>query len=173
MTSPPSIASRKRRIALSAAASIAAVLAIDAAPASADVPPAGFGTTSHGFLAKNGVLTTIDHPDAATIPRSPDSQTGTGTTGINDRGETVGVYEGRDRIVRHFVRDRRGRFKIIADPPGTSGDRLSYETTDINNRGEIVGFYNDDQGFTTAAFCVPGRDDSWTSMSPAPRSRGR
>jgi hypothetical protein len=62
------------------------------------------------------------------------------------------MYEGRDRIIRHFVRDRKGRYTIIADPSGTSADRLSYETLDINNRGEIVGFYNDDQGFTTSGF---------------------
>jgi uncharacterized membrane protein len=138
-------------IALSAA-STAVVLATGAAPVSADVPPAGRGTTSHGFLAKNGALSTIDHPNAATIPRTADLQTGTGTLGINDRGEIVGVYEGRDRIVRHFVRSRKGRFTVIDDPPGTSADRLSYETLDINNRGEIVGFYNNDQGFTTSGF---------------------
>jgi probable HAF family extracellular repeat protein len=131
---------------------VALAVAVAALPASADPPPAGAGTTSHGFLANGGVLTTIDHPDAATIPRTPDGQTGTGTAGINDRGQIVGVYEGRDRIVRHFVRDRKGHYRIIDDPPGTSGDRLSYETVDINNRGEIVGFYNDDQGATTTGF---------------------
>src|SRR5262245_54358168 len=106
----------KRRISCVAAAASLAVLG--AAPASADAPPAAAGTTSHGFVAKRGFLTPIDHPDAATIPRTPEGQTGTGTTGINDRGQTVGVYEGRDRVVRHFVRDQRGRFKIIDDPPG-------------------------------------------------------
>jgi uncharacterized membrane protein len=152
MNSPRNLASRRRRIALSAAALVAVVLATGAVQVSADVPPAGHGTTSHGFLAKNGALSTIDHPDAATIPRTADLQTGTGTLGINDRGEIVGVYEGRDRIVRHFVRSRKGRFNVIDDPPGTSADRLSYETLDINNRGEIVGFYNDDQDLTTRGF---------------------
>jgi uncharacterized membrane protein len=152
MISPRSIVNPCRRIALSAAALIAGGFAIGSVEAQADVPPAGFGTTSHGFLAKDGVLSTIDHPDAATIPRTSDAQTGTGTLGINDRGEVVGVYEGRDRIVHHFVRDRKGRFTIIKDPPGTSANRLSYETPDINNRGEIVGFYNDDEDLTTAGF---------------------
>jgi uncharacterized membrane protein len=133
-----------------AAALVAALLA--AIPASADPPPAGAGTTSHGFLAARGASSTIDHPDAATVPRTPDGQTGTGTLGINDRGEILGVYEGRDRVIRHFVRDRKGRYTILADPPGTRGDRLSYETLDVNNRGEIVGFYNDDDGFTTTGF---------------------
>ena len=45
-----------------------------------------------------------------------------------------------------------GRFTIIADPPGTRSDRLSYETVDINNRGQIVGFDNDDEGNTTTGF---------------------
>jgi hypothetical protein len=123
-----------------------------AAPASADPPPAAAGTTSHGLLIDHGVVTPIDHPDAATVPRTPDGQTGTGTLGVNDRGEVLGIYEGRDRIVRHFVRDRKGRFAIIDDPPGTRGDMLSYEAVDINNRGEIVGFYNDEQGATTTGF---------------------
>jgi uncharacterized membrane protein len=134
------------------AAAVVVLAALAAVPASADPPPAGAGTTSHGFLAEGGVVTPIDHPDAATIPRTPEGQTGTGTLGINDRGEILGVYEDRGRVVRHFVRDRRGRFTVIDDPPGTRSDRLSYETIDINNRGEIVGFYNDDQGVTTTGF---------------------
>jgi probable HAF family extracellular repeat protein len=133
-----------------ATALVTALLA--AIPASADPPQAGAGTTSHGFLAARGALRTIDHPDAATIPRTPDGQTGTATLGINDRGDILGGYEGRDRVVRHFVRDRKGRYTILADPPGTSGDGLSYEAVDINNRDEIVGFYNDEQGATTSGF---------------------
>jgi uncharacterized membrane protein len=130
----------------------ALLAALGAAPAHADTPPAAAGGTIHGFLTDRGGLTTIDHPDAATAPATPDGQTGTGTLGVNDRGQAVGVYEGRDRIVRHFVRDRKGRFAILADPPGKSGDGLTYETVDINNRGEIVGFYNDDDGVTTTGF---------------------
>jgi hypothetical protein len=131
--------------------------ALGAAPASADPPPAGAGTTSHGLLIDDGVLTPIDHPHAATVPRTPDGQTGTATLGVNDRGEILGAYESRDRVVRHFVRDREGLFAIIDDPPGTRGDGLSYEAVDINNRGEIVGFYNDEQGATTTGFLRTGR----------------
>ena len=71
------------------------------------------------------------------------------TTGINDRGEILGAYEGRDRVIRHFVRDRKGRFDRLEDPPGGSGID---EYVDLNNRGEMVGFYNDDQGVTTTGF---------------------
>jgi probable HAF family extracellular repeat protein len=140
------------RICRITAVAIAPLVLVFAVPASADPPPAAAGTTSHGFVAKGGRVTPIDHPNAATVPRSPESQTGTGTLGINDRGEILGVYEGRDRVIRHFVRNRMGRYSILDDPPGTRDDRLSYETADINNRGEIVGFYNDDEGATTTGF---------------------
>jgi uncharacterized membrane protein len=131
---------------------VALLAALGAAHAYADTPPAAAGGTIHGFLTDRGVLTAIDHPDAATVPGTPDGQTGTGTLGVNDRGQVLGVYEGRDRIVRHFVRDRKGRFALLDDPPGRSGDGLTYEAVDINNRGEIVGFYNDDDGVTTTGY---------------------
>jgi hypothetical protein len=121
-------------------------------PASADPPPAGAGTTSHGFVYEDGVLTTIDHPDATTIPATPDGQAGTGITGNNDRGDLLGSYERSNRTVQHFVLDRRGRYTELDDPPGVSGPGLTYETVDINNHREIVGFYNDDQGATTTGF---------------------
>ncbi len=47
------------------------------------------------------------------------------------------------------MRDRKGRFARLEDPPG--GSDLD-EYVDINNRGEMVGFYNDDQGATTTGF---------------------
>ena len=47
------------------------------------------------------------------------------------------------------MRDRKGRFARLEDPPG--GSDLD-EYVDINNRGEMVGFYNDDQGVTTTGF---------------------
>jgi hypothetical protein len=119
-------------------------------------------------LAKRDVLRAIDHPDAATIPSAPGGVTGTGTLGLNDRGEILGVYEGRDRDVRHFVRDRKGRFAILDDPPGTSGDGLTYEAVDLNNRGQIVGFYNDDQGLTTTGFLRTRRGGSRTYASRVP-----
>jgi uncharacterized membrane protein len=117
--------------------------------ASADPPSAAAGTTSHGFLVEDGLLRSIDHPRATTAPAAPEGQAGTATTGINDRGEILGAYEGRDRVIRHFVRDRRGRFDRLEDPPG--GTDLD-EYIDINNRGDTVGFYNDEQGASTTGF---------------------
>lgn len=63
----------------------------------------------------------IDYPDAVTIPSTPDGQTGTTTTGVNDHGDIIGAYEDSDQVVRHFVLDRKGRFTTIDAPPGTSG----------------------------------------------------
>jgi uncharacterized membrane protein len=138
--------------------SVAAVIALTStllalvllSSAAADPPSSAAGTTSHGFVTKRGVLSPIDHPRATTLPATPDGQAGTVTTGINDRGEVLGVYEGRrDRVIRHFVRDRRGRYERLEDPPGGSDFD---EYVDINNRGEMVGFYNDGQGVTTTGF---------------------
>jgi hypothetical protein len=146
-----SIAGGVRRRGLGAVAAAIALAALGAMPASADPPPAAAGTTSHGFLARGGVLTTIDHPRATTVPASPGGRAGTATTGINDRGETLGLYERRDGAVRHFIRDRQGRFGRIDEarslPPGRTDELI-----DINNRGEIVGFYNDENGATTTGF---------------------
>jgi hypothetical protein len=144
-----------------------ALAAFGAAPASADPPPAAAGTTSHGLLIDHGVVTPIDHPDAATVPRTPDGQTGTGTLGVNDRGEVLGVYEGRDRIVRHFVRDRKGRFAIIDDPPGTRGDVLSYEAVDITTAGRSSASTTTSRGPRRPASCAQGRGGSRTSPSRA------
>ena len=58
-----------RRVLAAIATSIAVTLfAIGATAASADPPPAAAGNTSHGFMVDHGVVTTIDHPKATTIP---------------------------------------------------------------------------------------------------------
>jgi probable HAF family extracellular repeat protein len=136
-----------------AGATSAAVLAVLAVlPAQADPPPAAVGNTFHGFVVADGRLRTIDHPRATSSPATPDGSAGTGTSGINDRGDILGLYEDRrDGIVRHFVLDRLGRFTTIA-PPRQRPPGMFDELVDINNRGEIVGFYNDDQGATTTSF---------------------
>ena len=59
-----------------------ALAALAATPTWADPPPAAAGTTSHGFLADRGVLKAIDHPDATTVPATPNGQAGTATTGL-------------------------------------------------------------------------------------------
>jgi uncharacterized membrane protein len=148
-TTHPRILSRAL---LAAAALLAATLGPAVSPVSAEPPPAAAGTTSHGFLAKRGVFSSIDHPYATTVPAVPSGQAGTVTTGINDQGQILGSYEGRDRVVRHFLLDRGSRYTEVEDPPdGQDGDAFD-EYVDINNRGEMVGFYNDTEGFTTTGF---------------------
>jgi uncharacterized membrane protein len=94
----------------------------------------------HGFvLDDDGDFRVVDHPDAATTIGSNLPITGTNLSGINDRGEIVGVYEDRARVIRNFLRSPRGRHTII-DPPGSFPDE---EAVDVNNRGEIVGFVDD------------------------------
>ena len=149
MSSQTSVNSGRRGRAAVVAIVAVALFAIGGTTASADPPPAAIGNTSHGFVVDRGAVTTIDHPKATTIPAAPDEQAGTATTGINDHGQILGAYQGRDRGIRHFLRDRKGRFTKLEDPPGGSA---ADEYVDINNGGEIVGFYNDDQGATTSAF---------------------
>jgi probable HAF family extracellular repeat protein len=139
------------RALLLALASAFVIAALTGSPASADTPPAGAGTTSHGYLFERGVFTPIDHPGATTTAAIPSGQAGTGTLGINDRGQVLGIYEGRDRMIRPFVRDRKGRFTTITRARSRPLGEFD-EYVDINNRGAIVGFYNDDQGFTTTGF---------------------
>jgi hypothetical protein len=129
-----------------AAAAVALVIGLlgvmvgTAKPAGADPPPTSAGNVLHGFrLDDDGDFTVIDHPDAATTigPNLP--VTGTNLSGINNRGEIVGLFEDRSRVVRNFLRSPGGRYTII-DPPGSFPDE---EAVDVNNRGEIVGFVDD------------------------------
>ena len=145
MTTPTNLLTRL----VTAIAAAAVLAALAASPVSADPPPAAAGNTSHGFLVDRGVVTTIDHPKATIIPATPEAQAGTATIGVNDRGDILGAYEDRrDRVVRDFLRDRKGRYRTIDAPPNGS----AYEYVDINNRGAIVGFYDDAQGAATTGF---------------------
>ena len=149
MSSQTSVNSGRRGRAAVVTIVAVTLFAIGGTRASADPPPAAAGNTSHGFLVNRGAVTTIDHPKATTIPAAPGEQAGTATTGINDHGQVLGAYQGRDRLIRHFLRDRKGRFTKLEDPPGGSDFD---EYVDINNSGDMVGFYNDDEGVTTTAF---------------------
>jgi hypothetical protein len=86
---------------------------------------------SHGFhRSKHGRYTTIDHPDASgTVLGTP----GTIVSGINNRGEMVGIYARDGRMVG-FLRDRWGRLTTV-DRRGAAATYLA----DINDRGQVVG----------------------------------
>ena len=159
---------RTTKAALSAAVALG-VFAAASAPASAEAPPAAAGTTSHGFLFDDGVVTTIDHPDANTILDTPDDQAGTLTSGINDRGDVLGAYERQDRVVPHFVRDRKGRYTLLGDPPGgaVSDSPLSPSTSTTGARSSASTTTT--RGTPPPASCAPGTDGSSPSRSPTHR----
>ena len=170
MNSPASTSSGRR--ALAAIATIVAVTSfvIGTTEVSADPPPAAAGNTSHGFLVDRGVVTTIDHPKATTIPAAPDEQAGTATTGINDHGQVVGAYQGRDRVIRHFVRDRKGRFtssripRAVAMPTSTSTS-----TTVATSSGSTTTTREP----RPPPSCVPGKDGSSIIQVPGAQLTGR
>jgi hypothetical protein len=53
-------------------------------------------------------------PDAATVPATPDGQTGTAALGVNDRGEILGVYDGGEHRLAHENRCRAHPLKRMA-----------------------------------------------------------
>ncbi|MGH9214164.1 MAG: hypothetical protein ACRD2C_26365 [Acidimicrobiales bacterium] len=149
MTRQPKADGRRRGIVAAVVALVIGSLAVvagRAVPATADPPPTSAGNVFHGFvLDDDGDFTTIDHPDAGTTVGPDSLGTGTQISGINDRGELLGLYADRSEVIREFVRNRRGRYTTI-DPPGSFANE---ETVDINNRGEMVGF-SDADGENTA-----------------------
>ena len=154
--------------ALATAALLAVTLALAAAPVSAEPPPAAAGTTSHGFLAKGGVFSPIDHPDATIVPAVPSGQAGTATTGINNRGQIVGTYEGRDRVVRHFLLDRGSRSPRSRIRPGKTATR-STSTSTSTTAGRSSASTTTPKASRPPASCARRGDGSWTSAFPAPR----
>jgi uncharacterized membrane protein len=83
----------------------------------------------HGYVLRNGDVTTIDHPRAAQAA----DMTGTRVVGIDDRGRLVGAY-GDDAGLIHAWAWEAGRFTDV-EPPGG----LQAEASEINDRGQIVG----------------------------------
>ena len=146
MTTPTNLLTRL----VTAIAAAAVLTALAASPVSADPPPAAAGNTSHGFLVDRGVVTTIDHPKATTIPATPDGAGGNGDHRHQRPRRDPRRLRRPPRPGRPCTSSATGRAatRTIDDPPSGS----AYEYVDINNRGEIVGFYNDAQGATTTGF---------------------
>ena len=110
MRSPTSASVGRRGLAAVAALVALTPFAIGAMAASADPPPAAAGTTSHGFLVDRGAVTTIDHPKATTIPPPPTRRPGPRRRASTITARSWARTRAADRVVRHFVRDRRGRY---------------------------------------------------------------
>jgi uncharacterized membrane protein len=96
------------------------------------------GIRGHGFVADNGVFTTIDAPGAGLF---------TVVFGIDESGKTVGGYiDDRGRL-HGFLRDKEA-FTVI-DFPGARATVASK----INAQGQIVGAYSENSN--TPALDLP------------------
>jgi hypothetical protein len=84
----------------------------------------------HGFIAKNGIFTTLDFPGAQlTFPSK-----------INDEGEIIGFYEGQG--LAHGFSFQGGKLQALNDPP----NRQQNTPVGLNNHDQIVtseGFLGD------------------------------
>jgi probable HAF family extracellular repeat protein len=87
------------------------------------------GLKGRGFVANNGVFTTIDAPDAGLY---------TVAFGIDESGKTVGGYVDDRGRLHGFLEDKEA-FTVI-DFPGAAATFVSR----INAQGQIVGAYSDD-----------------------------
>ncbi len=105
--------------------------------------PPPHGLLAHGFLDTNGTITTIDAPGAAFTEAS----------GINDRGQIVGV-SGADAAATNYFLDTHGTFTnlhIPGSPPETFAQAFTDPATiapsrGINNSSEIAGTFTDSTG---------------------------
>jgi uncharacterized membrane protein len=100
---------------------------------SGDIVGGYFGDdgNEHGFLLRQGVLTTLDVPFAGSV--------GTQLGGINNSGVIVGVWVDSAFTAHGFVYEN-GNFAHL-DYPGA----LDTYPSGINSRGDIVGNWDTDQ----------------------------
>jgi probable HAF family extracellular repeat protein len=107
------------------------------------------GGPNHGFLLdkgrgfrREGVFTTIDHPDAGSAPG-----TGTAAVGIDNRGRIVGFYLDDEPTGHGFVRDN-GVLTPIDHPDAGTAPGTGTLALGLNDRGQIVGGYLDADGIS-------------------------
>ena len=101
-------------------------------------------TEYHGFVWQKGAFTRIDFLEKGD----------TAITGINERGDVVGMYDGG-------IADPNGHAFVISNTV-----RISYDVpvagitltqfNDINAQGQIVGSWLENDGITTHAFLLSG-----------------
>jgi len=88
----------------------------------------GNTNTGLGFLYQGGNYTTLPNATTTTQYTSP--------TGINDRGEIVGIYSDANNGGGFLY--QKGNYTTLIDPSAVTG---TTNPVGINNKGEIVGFY--------------------------------
>lgn len=93
--------------------------------------PSSTATITHGYVLRDGTLTTIDHPDASTVAVA--GAINTVVAGINASGHIVGRYRGADGQFHGF---------LLADGQFTTIDAAGpVHGIAINDRGDIAGYY--------------------------------
>jgi uncharacterized membrane protein len=104
---------------------------------------------AHGYVLRDGALTTIDHPGTRTF---------TVAAGINSSGHIVGRYRSAEDNQYHGFLLADGEFTPI-DYPGA----MAMNGIAINNKGDIAGYYGDSDG-RSHAFVL--RDGVFTTIDP-------
>lgn len=82
---------------------------------------------NHGWYLNDGVLMTLDVPDA----------TFTQALGINNKDQIVGDFMDSAAQTHGFVWQKGKGFKIVDDPSGVGSTLVN----GINDKGDLVGFY--------------------------------
>jgi hypothetical protein len=94
--------------------------------------PSSTATITHGYVLRDGTLTTIDHPEASTVAVA--GAINTVVSGINAAGHLVGRFRGKVDNQLHGFLLADGRFTTI-DAPGPM------HSISISDRGDIAGYY--------------------------------
>jgi YD repeat-containing protein len=85
----------------------------------------------------------VPQPHFSYVTFDVPTATATEVRGINDRGDTVGIYDDASGIRHGFSRDRKGKLATI-DVPGAGSTR----TNQVNNLEEIAGAYTSTDNVT-------------------------
>jgi probable HAF family extracellular repeat protein len=121
----------------------------------------GYSTDSnqvmHGFILKNGQVTTLNDPNAGTT--SFEGLAGTQLTGISNNGEITGFYIDASGNANGFVY-QNGVFTTDDDPLATNGTFIF----GVNDLGQLVGYYLDSSFNTNAFVATPIPEPSSLSL---------
>ena len=114
------------------------------------------GSVLGGFLLSNGQYTTLDVPGAVlTLP-----------TGINDRGQVVGLYYDAS-FNGHGFMDSNGQFTTVDDPDTANTQQFGYNSYafGINDRGQVVGEFYDANAVAHSFVATPAPGNSASAAS--------
>jgi probable HAF family extracellular repeat protein len=113
---------------------------------------------SHGFILKNGQVTSLNDPNAGTTTNF-EGVAGTQLNDINNNGAISGFYVDANGNTNGFVY-QNGVFTTVDDPLGTNGTYIC----GINDLGQVVGFYVDSSFNFQAFVATPIPEPSCLSL---------